>query len=212
MWFAPNPAWNAFMRNEDGTDKWGGVVCPTCFIELGTRYGVASVWTCAPAPPVPDEAALRPMETFSTEPLRDGFQFAPPVPPDRHSPTIDQRSDGTYQVNCQECSAAAQDYTRCERIAERFPMFVHASADVPVAEVRRLTAENEALRKPDLRIVYGFEAGLEEGRAERDRLIDGIRALAASPDRVFGLNHAIGTLELIDSDRLRALLEGVGDV
>lgn len=53
-----------------------------------------------------------------------------------HTPTVDQWSDGTYQVNCLECSVAAQDYVRCGYVGVQYPMFLHATAPpVPSALV-----------------------------------------------------------------------------
>lgn len=84
------------------------------------------------------------------------------------------------------------------------------------AIIERLRAERDTARAERDALIESLEGANAAGvrahqeivrlQRERDRLVDGIRALAASPDRVFGLNHAIGTLELIDSDRLRALL------
>lgn len=46
-WHAPSPLWNQVMRGGDinGTDLFGGIVCPTCFAVLAEQAGIASMWT-----------------------------------------------------------------------------------------------------------------------------------------------------------------------
>ena len=46
-WSAPSPLWNEVMRGgsiNGGPEPYCGVVCPTCFMVLAQRAGVASRW------------------------------------------------------------------------------------------------------------------------------------------------------------------------
>lgn len=45
-WSAPSPLWNEVMRggNIHGDEIFDGIVCPTCFMVLAERYGIAELW------------------------------------------------------------------------------------------------------------------------------------------------------------------------
>mgnify|MGYP001595234074 FL=1 len=45
-WSAPSPLWNQVMRGGDinGVDKFNGIVCPICFVQLAEDAGVAELW------------------------------------------------------------------------------------------------------------------------------------------------------------------------
>jgi len=45
-WSAPSPLWNQVMRGGDigGTERFDGIVCPTCFAILAEEAGVAELW------------------------------------------------------------------------------------------------------------------------------------------------------------------------
>jgi hypothetical protein len=46
VWYVPSPLWNAVMRGGsiEGTERWQGIVCPTCFMVLAENAGVAFQW------------------------------------------------------------------------------------------------------------------------------------------------------------------------
>jgi hypothetical protein len=46
VWYTPSPLWNAVMRGGsiNGTEEFGGIVCPTCFMVLAEEQGIASMW------------------------------------------------------------------------------------------------------------------------------------------------------------------------
>lgn len=61
-WSAPSPLWNEVMRGgsiNGGPEPFCGIICPTCFMTLAARAGVASRWRlCA-------EQVHRPLETVT---------------------------------------------------------------------------------------------------------------------------------------------------
>lgn len=34
VWWIDSDVWNCVMRDDDGNQRWSGIVCPTCFDEL----------------------------------------------------------------------------------------------------------------------------------------------------------------------------------
>ena len=46
VWTAPSPLWNEVMRGGDinGSELYGGIVCPSCFANLATEAGIAGGW------------------------------------------------------------------------------------------------------------------------------------------------------------------------
>lgn len=46
VWTAPSPLWNEVMRGGDinGREQYAGIVCPSCFANLGTEAGIAGGW------------------------------------------------------------------------------------------------------------------------------------------------------------------------
>lgn len=48
FWTAPSPLWNEVMRagdiNHPGAEPYRGIVCPTCFMLLAEKAGVATSW------------------------------------------------------------------------------------------------------------------------------------------------------------------------
>lgn len=44
-WVAPSPLWNAVMREHGGgPEKFSGIVCPGCFVQLAQEAGIAEIW------------------------------------------------------------------------------------------------------------------------------------------------------------------------
>lgn len=40
VWWVDSAVWNAVMRRIDGSDRWSGIVCPSCFLELAGGLSV----------------------------------------------------------------------------------------------------------------------------------------------------------------------------
>lgn len=44
-WHAPSPLWNAVMDYPN--ERWNGIVCMTCFVQLATERGIEARWRLA---------------------------------------------------------------------------------------------------------------------------------------------------------------------
>jgi len=56
IWHAPNELWNRVMRKDgEGSEPYGGIVCPTCFIRLAVMDGVDAIWQLQPVDYKPEE-------------------------------------------------------------------------------------------------------------------------------------------------------------
>lgn len=51
VWWVDSPLWNFVMRGDDinAAERYGGIVCPTCFAVLAEQCGAATMWRLQPA-------------------------------------------------------------------------------------------------------------------------------------------------------------------